>query len=97
MIRSKKDIEKKLAKATGYLKSIGCKEIILFGSLTDGTSDRYSDIDLAVSGISPWLYFEAVVALPSLIGCKVDLVTMNHISAEFEKKIRKQGKLLYAA
>ena len=97
MVRSKKDIQKKLAQATEYLKSIGCKEIILFGSLSDGTFDRFSDIDLAISGITPWSYFEAVAVLPSLIGCKVDLVTMDHISDELEKRIRKQGKMLYAA
>ena len=96
MVRSKKSIKKKLDQATEYLKSIGCKEIILFGSLSDGTSDRYSDIDLAVSGISPWSYFEAVVVLPSLIGSKVDLVSMDHTSAELRKRIRKQGKILYA-
>jgi predicted nucleotidyltransferase len=79
------------------LKSIGCKEIILFGSLSDGTFDRFSDIDLAISGISPQSYFKAVAVLSSLIGLKVDLVMMDYISKEFEKRIRKQGKLLYAA
>jgi len=97
MVRSKKDIEKKLAEATEYLKSIGCKEIILFGSLSDGAFDRSSDIDLAISGISPRSYFKTVAVLSSLIGWKVDLVTMDYISKEFEKRIRKQGKLLYAA
>ncbi len=97
MVRSKKIIEKKLSEATKYLKSIGCKEIILFGSLSDGTFDRFSDIDLAISGISPWSYFEAVVVLSSLIGWKVDLVAMDYIPKEFEKRIRKQGKILYAA
>ena len=97
MARSEKRIERKLDKATEYLKSIGCKEIILFGSFSDGTFDRFSDIDLAVSGISPWVYFEAVVVLPSLIGGKVDLVSMDHTSAELRKRIRRQGRILYAA
>jgi predicted nucleotidyltransferase len=30
------------------------------------------------------------------IGWKVDLVTMDHISKEFNEKIRKQGRRLYA-
>jgi predicted nucleotidyltransferase len=97
MVRSKKGIEKKLAEATEYLKSIGCKEIILFGSLSDGTFDRFSDIDLAISGISPRSYFKAVAVLSSLIGWKVDLVTMDYIPKEFEKRIRKLGRTLYAA
>jgi len=97
MMRSKKSVEKKLAQATEYLKSIGCKEIILFGSLPDGTFDRFSDIDLAISGISPRSYFKTVAVLSSLIGWKVDLVTMDYIPKEFEKRIRKQGNILYAA
>lgn len=97
MLRSKKSIEKKLSQATEYLKSIGCKEIILFGSLSDGTFDKFSDIDLAISGISPLSYFEAVVVISSLIGWKVDLVAMDYISNDFAQRIRKRGKILYAA
>jgi predicted nucleotidyltransferase len=50
-------VEEKLTRAIEYLKSIGCSEIILFGSLADGMADESSDIDLAVSGISPRTYF----------------------------------------
>jgi predicted nucleotidyltransferase len=97
MVRSKKDIEKKLAEATEYLKSIGCKEIILFGSLSDGTFDRFSDIDLAISGISPGAYFRTVAVLSSRVGWKVDLVAIDYISKDFAQRIRKRGKILYAA
>ncbi|MEW6606169.1 MAG: nucleotidyltransferase domain-containing protein [bacterium] len=89
-------IKKKLTSAIEYLKSIGCKEVILFGSLCDGTFDDTSDIDIAVSGVSPRLYFKAVATLPSIIKWKVDLVTMEHISKELEQRIRKEGKILYA-
>jgi predicted nucleotidyltransferase len=41
-------LDKKLFKATEYLKSRGAKEIILVGPLADGTFDSNSDIDLAV-------------------------------------------------
>jgi predicted nucleotidyltransferase len=96
MGRSKKDIEKKLAEATKYLKSIGCKEIILFGSLSDGRFDKFSDIDLAVSGISPGAYFRAVAVLSSKVEWKVDLVAMDYVSKEFAQRIRRQGRILYA-
>jgi len=96
-IENPKHLDEKLTKAIEYLKSIGCKEIILFGSLSDGTFDRFSDIDLAVSGVSPRAYFRAIAILPSLIGSKVDLVMMDHMSDELEKRIRKQGKILYVA
>ncbi|MHA1649083.1 MAG: nucleotidyltransferase family protein [Candidatus Helarchaeota archaeon] len=95
MILDKK-IEEKIAKGIKYLKLIGCKEIILFGSLIDGTFDEHSDIDLAVSGIIPRNYFKAVVTLPSVIGHKVDLVALDYVSKDFEKKIRKEGRTLFA-
>ncbi len=88
---------KELIKAIEYLKSIGCREIILFGSLADGTADKFSDIDLAITGIAPRTYFRALVDISSLIGKKVDLITMDYISEEFENRIRKIGIKLYEA
>lgn len=96
-IENPKHLDEKLTKAIEYLKSIGCKEIILFGSLSDGTFDGFSDIDLAVSGVSPRAYFRAVAVLSSIVGWKVDLVAMDHISKELKQRIRKQGRRLYAA
>jgi len=90
-------MEDRIVIATEYLKSIGCKEVILFGSYADGTADRTSDLDLAVSGISPRTYFRTVAEISSIVGMKVDLVTMDHLSADFKKKIQKEGRRLYAA
>lgn len=92
-----KKIEKKIAKAIEYLKSLGCEEIIAFGSLADGTFDEYSDIDLAISGIAPRKYFKAVAVLPSIIDHKVDLVALDYVSADFAKKIRERGEKIFAA
>ena len=72
-------MDKTLDKAIEYLKSIGCKEIILFGSLADGTADESSDIDLAISDISPRTYFKTLATISSIVGKKVDLVMMKYI------------------
>ncbi len=91
-----KELEVKIAKGIEYLKSIGCKEIILFGSLADGTFDKFSDIDLAVSGIPPLKYFEAIVVLPDILNHNVDLIAFDFISEEFKKKIRAEGETIFA-
>ena len=91
------NFDKKLLDAAEYLKSLGAKEIILFGSLADGTFDHNSDIDLAVSGISPKAYFTAVAILPALIEWKIDLVAIDHTRKDFAAYIRKYGKVIYAA
>lgn len=96
MQKGKSGIKDRLTIATEYLKSIGCKEIILFGSLVDEDIDEFSDIDLAVSGISPRTYFKTLVEISSVVGGKVDLVTMDYISQDFKDKIRRDGKRIYA-
>lgn len=95
-MKNNKELERKVEKAIDYLKKIGCKEIILFGSLCEGRFDKWSDIDLAVRGISPRAYFKAVAVISSIAGHKVDLITMDYISEDFQEKIRKKGKILYA-
>ena len=96
MQRNRSRMKDKITIATEYLKSIGCKEIILFGSLAHGSADDSADIDLAVSGISPRTYFKTVAEISSIVGWKVDLVTMDYISKEFSEEIRKEGKTIYA-
>ena len=96
-IENPKHLDEKLTKGIEYLKSIGCKEIILFGSLSNGRFDKFSDIDLAVSGISPGAYFRTVAVLSSMVGWKVDLVAIDYVSKDFAQRIRKRGKILYAA
>lgn len=96
MKENKLKIERKLKRATEYLKSIGCKEIILFGSFADGMADNSSDIDLAISGISPRAYFKTLAVISSVTGWRVDLVPLEFIPREFNEKIRRQGRSLYA-
>ncbi|MBD3253622.1 MAG: nucleotidyltransferase domain-containing protein [Candidatus Lokiarchaeota archaeon] len=89
-----KKIDEKVKKAIEYLKSIGCKEVFLFGSLVDGTFNENSDIDLAVTGISARNYFKALVELPMFIDHKVDLVALDFASRDIEKKIKDRGEKL---
>ncbi len=93
-MKFKKEIDEKISKAVEYLKSIGSKEIFLFGSLVDGTFNEYSDIDLAATGISARNYFKALVELPKIIDHKVDLVALDFTSKDFEKKIKSRGEKL---
>ena len=86
-----------LQKAIEYLKTLGCEEIILFGSLADGTFNEFSDIDLAISGIPPRNFFKAVAELPSILDHKVDLIPLDYISVDFAKKIRERGEIVFAA
>ena len=92
-----KELKDKLAKAVDYLKLNGCKEIILFGSLADGTFDEKSDIDLAISGLSPRKFFRAIVELMLIVDHKIDLVTLDYVSQEVEMRIREKGEVIFAS
>lgn len=52
--RFKRDIEK----AIKILKSFNCEEIYIFGSLVTGKYHDTSDIDIAMKGIKPELFFD---------------------------------------
>lgn len=95
-MKNKTKIEKKLAIAVEYLKLLGCNEIILFGSLANKSSDESSDIDLAITGISPRTYFKTVAVISSIVGRKIDLIAMDYIQKDLEEIIRKEGRVLYA-
>ena len=92
-----KKLKKKLSEAIEYLKNIGATEIILFGSMAHGNFNEFSDIDLAIRGISPKTYFKTIADLSSIIHFKVDLVLLDYVSKEFKEKIMSEGELVYAA
>ena len=96
-MKAGRKMEETLTKAIDYLKSRGCEEVYLFGSMADGTDDEASDIDLAVSGISPREYFRALAILSSMVGHRIDMVLMDYAPQDLERKIRKTRKRVYAA
>lgn len=77
----------------------GVRKVFLFGSLAkiEGLHE-HSDIDLAVEGLPPDRYFEALAQLwhhlPEEV--ELDLVPMEFASPEMLGVIRCEGVLLYA-
>lgn len=84
-------------KAAKLLKEkFGAREVILFGSLVRrGGFTRYSDIDLAVRGISSDLYLTAMdTVLHIHPEFKIDLVDLAFCSPALRTEIEKEGKPL---
>ncbi len=73
------------------------RRLYQWGSLLEPVKFReYSDIDLAVEGISsPQAYFDMVDAAQSLTRFPVDIVQMEKIEPEFADDIRQHGRLVY--
>ena len=53
------ELKQQVEQAAAVLKSCGAKEVYLFGSAATGRLREDSDIDMAVSGLPPGVFFEA--------------------------------------
>lgn len=70
--------------------------VYLFGSLLEPLRFRLdSDIDLAVEGLSPSEYWEALALVePDAPGARIDLVRLESASAALRDVVRSEGELL---
>lgn len=79
-------------KAAEILKSFGATEVYLFGSVAKGTDNQYSDIDLAVTGIPPEKFFEAMGDTFGAIKKEIDIVDLDE-NTPFVKYLKTHGEL----
>ena len=89
-------MKKRVERAATLLKSAGCKEVFLFGSVAEGNDNENSDIDIAVKGCPPGRFFELLGKLMLELDCRVDLVNLDHEDA-FSKHLLNNGQLLHVA
>jgi len=86
----KKDIEK----AVEILKSRGCTEVYLFGSLAYGKYHENSDIDLGIIGLEPQIYFRTWAEIDREVKCEIDLVDFDGEDNRFAKFILQIGECI---
>ena len=89
-------MKERVEKAASLLKSAGCKEVYLFGSVAEGNDNENSDIDIAIKGCPPGRFFELLGKLMLELDCRVDLVNLDHEDA-FSKHLLDKGQLLHVA
>jgi predicted nucleotidyltransferase len=64
-------------RAASALKAVGAKEVYVFGSASKGKMRPNSDVDLAVSGLPPEVFFRAMGLASRALGRQVDLVDLD--------------------
>jgi predicted nucleotidyltransferase len=69
--------KEELLTAANLLRSMGASEVFIFGSLVRGELRPDSDIDIAVSGLPPEVYFSAVSKVSDVVGRPVDLLDLD--------------------
>jgi predicted nucleotidyltransferase len=85
--------QKNIHRAVEILKSAGCTDIYLFGSLATGDARSESDVDLAVRGCPKGKFFRLLGQLLFELDYPVDLVNLDSRDA-FARYLEREGELL---
>ena len=82
-----------IQRAAAELKIAGAREIYVFGSAAKVTDDDSSDLDLAVSGLPPAVFYRMGARVSDLVGRSVDLIDLD-ISTPFTRHLRTENELV---
>ena len=82
-----------IAAAAKLLRDMGATEVYVFGSASTGTLRPDSDIDMAVSGLPPKVFFSAVSKASDLLGRPLDLLDLDD-DTPIVRYIRASGDLV---
>lgn len=85
-------LKRKLLEAAETLRAAGAGEVYLFGSAATGTLRESSDIDLAVAGLPPEKFLEALGRAADVLGRPVDLIDLDE-DTPFTRYLRQEGEL----
>lgn len=78
--------------AAELVNRFGAKKVVLFGSLATGEFNQWSDIDIAVWGIPPTLFYKAVAFASGVSNrWKVDLVDAEDCQETLLRRILREG------
>jgi predicted nucleotidyltransferase len=86
------DLKARIRGAAEALKAAGAREVYLFGSAATRDVGEPRDIDLAVSGLPPQVFFKAMGAARRALRMPLDLVDLDEDSP-FTRYLREQGEL----
>lgn len=81
-----------IAKAAAALKAAGAREVYVFGSAGKGRLRPDSDVDIAVSGLPPEVFFRAMGKASRAVGRPVDLIDLD-VENPFTRYLKEEGEL----
>jgi predicted nucleotidyltransferase len=87
-------LEGLLPAARDILRARGATAVYAFGSVATGRTGPRSDLDLAVVGLPPALYFDALGELMRTLPCDVDLVRLEDAPESLRERVRAEGRTL---
>lgn len=90
------ELRKRIAAAGVALKTMGASEVYLFGSAARDDLRDGSDVDLAIAGLPPEKFFQAMSRAEDALNRPIDLVDLDEHTA-FTEFLRAKGKLVRVA
>jgi predicted nucleotidyltransferase len=85
-----------IEEAVAILKAAGAEAVYLFGSTVEGRMRPDSDIDLAVAGLPPSRFFQAMGRTMLVLPRSFDLVDLD-VDTPFTRYLKQKGKLYRVA
>ena len=86
-------VSKLIERAAVELNAAGAREVYLFGSAAKGSLEPDSDLDLAVSGLPPALFYRLGARVSDLLGRTVDLTDLD-TPTPFTRYLREENELV---
>ncbi len=85
-------ISQSIDRAVAARKAVGAREVYLFGSAAKGSLRENSDVDIAVSGLPPEVFFKAMAGGSEALGRPLDLVDRDEDNP-FTRYLKAEGEL----
>ncbi len=82
-----------IERAAAELRTAGASEIYVFGSAAKGADLAGSDLDLAVSGLPPAIFYRMGARISDLAGRSIDLIDLD-ANTPFTRHLRTENELV---
>lgn len=92
MTQMNDEIRQLIERAAMVLKAAGAREVYVFGSAARGQMREDSDIDLAVSGLPPELFYRAGGEAEDVVGRPLDLIDLDEVTP-FTQYLKEESEL----
>jgi predicted nucleotidyltransferase len=86
------ELQARIEKAAAALIGLGAREVYVFGSAATGSLREGSDVDLAVVGLPPAVFFRAMSEAENILGRELDLIDLD-VESPFTRYLREEGEL----
>ena len=86
------ELDSRIEQAAAALKAAGAREVYVFLSAAKGTTHEGSDVDMAVSGLPPVVFFRAMAAASDALQRPLDLVDLDEDNP-FTRYLKRRGEL----